>query len=131
MRHYPSDSPEAMTRVVALALLVDGAIDLSELESLKRNDIVNRMGLDPARFDQVIHEFCDDMLTYVNLKPSGQHELDPESIDHLLAEIGNPKLQKKVLSVMLDIVNADGNLAHSETALVAQAIKYWKLDLVH
>ncbi|MBL8414277.1 MAG: TerB family tellurite resistance protein [Propionivibrio sp.] len=131
MRHYPSDSPEAMTRVVALTLLVDGAIDLSELETLRRNDIVNRLGLDHARFDKVIHEFCDDMLAYVDLKPSGQYELDPESIGHLLAEVGNPELQKKVLSVMLDIVNADGNLAHSETALVAQAIKHWKLDLVH
>lgn len=130
MRHYPSDSPEAMTRVVALALLVDGAIDLSELETLRRNDIVNRLGIDHARFDKVIHEFCDDMLAYVNLKPSGQYELDPQSIGHLLADIEDPKLQKKVLSVMLDIVNADGNLARSETALVAQAIKHWQLDLV-
>ena len=131
MRHYPSDSPEAMTRGVALALLVDGAIDLSELETLRRNDIVNRLGIDHARFDKVIHEFCDDMLTYVNLKPSGQYELDPQSIGHLLGDVTNPKLQKQVLSVMLDIVNADGNLARSETALVAQALKHWKLDLVH
>ena len=131
MRHYPSDSPEAMTRVVALALLVDGAIDLSELETLRRNDIVSRLGIDHARFDKVIHEFCDDMLAYVNLKPSGQYELDPQSIGHLLADIEDPKLQKQVLSAMLDIVNADGNLARSETALVAQAIKQWELDLVH
>ncbi len=131
MRHYPSDSPEAMTRVVALALLVDGAIDLSELETLRRNDIVNRLGIDHARFDKVIHELCEDMLAYANLKPSGQYELDPQSIGHLLADIEDPKLQKQVLSAMLDIVNADGNLARSETALVAQAIKQWELDLVH
>jgi hypothetical protein len=131
MRHYPSNSPEAMTRIVALALLVDGAIDLSELESLRRNDIVNRLGIDHARFDKVIHEFCDDMLTYGSLKPSGQSGLDPKSIGHLLGEIDDLKLQKMVLSVMLDIVNADGNLAHSETALIAQALKHWKLDLVH
>jgi tellurite resistance protein len=131
MRHYPSDSPEAMTRVVALALLVDGAIDLSELEMLRRNDIVDRLGLDHARFDKIIHEFCDDMLAYAVRMPSGQYELDPQSIGHLLGDIDDPKLQQKVLSVMLDIVNADGNLAHSEAALVAQALKHWKLDLVH
>ena len=85
---------------------MDGAIDLSELETLRRNDIVNRLGIDHARFDKVIHEFCDDMLTYVNLKPSGQYELDPQSIGHLLADIEDPKLQKQVLSAMLDIVNA-------------------------
>lgn len=120
-----------MTRVVALALLVDGAIDLSELETLRRNDIINRFGIDHARFDKVIHEFCDDILTYVSLKPSGQYQLDPKSVGHLLAAIADPNLQKKVLGLMLDIVNADGNLAHSETALVAQALKHWKLDLVH
>ncbi|MBK7425105.1 MAG: hypothetical protein IPJ48_19620 [Propionivibrio sp.] len=130
MRHYPTDSPEAMTRVVALALMVDGAIDLSELESLQRNEVVNRLGLDHARFDKVVHEFCDDMLAYADRMPSGQYELNPQSISHLLADIDDPKLQKKGLSVMLDIVNADGNLARSETALVAQAIKHWQLDLV-
>ena len=130
MRHYPPDSPEAMTRVIALALMVDGAIDLSELESLQRNEVVNRLGIDHARFDKIIHEFCDDMLTYAVRMPSGQYELDPKNIGHLLDDIANPILQKKVLSVMLDIVNADGNLAHSETALVAQAINHWKLDLV-
>ena len=130
MRHYPTDSPEAMTRVVALALMVDGAIDLSELESLQRNEVVNRLGLDHARFDKVIHEFCDDMLAYADRMPYGQYELDPQCISHLLGDIKDPKLQKKVLSVMLDIVNADGNLARSETALVAQAIKHWQLDLV-
>ncbi len=129
MRHYPSDSPEAMTRVVALALLADGAIDLSELESLKRNDIINRLGLDHASFDKVIHEFCEDMLAYAHRMPSGQFELDPESIEHLLGDIRDPELQKKVLSAMLDIVNADRRFAGGEAALVAQAIKYWKLDL--
>ena len=103
MRHYPSDSPEAMTRVVALALLVDVAIDLSELDTLRRNDIVNRLGIDHARFDKVIHEFCDDMLTYVNLKPSGQYELDPQSIGHLLGDVTNPKLQKQVLLSLIHI----------------------------
>ena len=32
MRHYPSDSPEAMGRLVALTLMADGAIDASELK---------------------------------------------------------------------------------------------------
>ena len=129
MHHYPSDSPRAMTRLLALALLADGAIDLSELESLKRNDIINRLGLDQASFDKVIHEFCEDMLTYAHRMPSGQFELDQESIEHLLGDIRDPELQKQVLSAMLDIINSDRRLAGGEAALVVQAIKYWKLDL--
>jgi hypothetical protein len=37
MRHYTTDSAEAMSRVVALALLADGALDHSELESLTKS----------------------------------------------------------------------------------------------
>jgi len=35
-----------------------------------------------------------------------------QSIKHRLGDIANPKLPKKVLSVMLDIVNPGGNLAY-------------------
>ena len=40
MRHYTTDSPEASTRILALALLADGAIDLSGLRTLQSHDPV-------------------------------------------------------------------------------------------
>lgn len=40
MRHYPTNSPEALARVVAIAMMADGAIDSSKLKSLERNDII-------------------------------------------------------------------------------------------
>jgi hypothetical protein len=63
MRHYPSDSPEAMGRLVALTLLADGAIDASELKQLDHTDTIRRLGLNEASFDTVIHELCNDLLT--------------------------------------------------------------------
>ena len=129
MRHYPSDSPEAMARIAALALLADGAIDLSEIESLERHNIVDRLGLDQAGFDKVVHEFCEDMLTYAHRMASGQLELDQDAITQLLGDIRNPLLQKKLLRAMLDIVNADGRLAGSEAVLVSKAMKLWEIDL--
>ena len=53
MRHYPTNSPEALARVVAIAMMADGAIDSSELKSLERHDIIKRLGLDHDRFDQM------------------------------------------------------------------------------
>lgn len=129
MRHYPSDSPEATGRIIALALLADGAIDLSELESMEHHDIVNHLGLDQERFDKVVHEFCEDMLLYAHRTSSGQLELDQEAITLLLADIRNPQLQKKLLRAMLDVVNADGRLAGGEAVLVSQAMKLWEIDL--
>ncbi|HSG23716.1 MAG TPA: hypothetical protein VLA64_12250 [Azonexus sp.] len=45
MRNYPIDSPEAAARMVAIALMADGTIDLSERSLLERQQIVSRLGL--------------------------------------------------------------------------------------
>ena len=129
MRHYPTNSPEALARVVAIAMMADGAIDSSELKSLERHDIINRIGLDHDRFDQVFYEYYEDLLSCAHRLPSGQFELDALNIGLLLDEIRDPLLQKKALRAMLDIVNADRRLTGSEASLVAQALKHWGIDL--
>lgn len=129
MRHYRSDSPEAMGRLVALTLMADGAIDASELKQLDHTDTIRRLGLNEASFDRVIHELCDDMLASAHRTPTGQLELDVENIDLLLAEVQHPLLRKQVLRMMLDVVNADSKLSGGEAVLVAEAMKFWGIDL--
>lgn len=129
MRHYPSNSPEAMGRLVALTLMADGAIDASELKQLDYKDTVRRLGLNEESFDKLIHELCDDMLASAYRTPAGQLELDVENIDLLLNEVQHPLLRKQVLRMMLDIVNADRKLTGGEAVLVAEAMKFWEIDL--
>lgn len=97
MRHYPSDSPEAMTRVVALALLANGAIDPGELEVLKGSSYCFRLRLDPCRFEQIVDEFCDDLLACGKRKPTGQYDLSDECVRSLLGDIKNPALRQLAL----------------------------------
>lgn len=129
MRHYPIDSPEAKARLVALALLADGAIDLNEIEALERHEVVARLGLDNACFERVVREFCEDMLVSANRGAFGQIELDEETIDTLLADIHDPLTRKRMLRAVLNIVNADGRLADGEAVLVSHAMECWGLDL--
>ena len=129
MRQYPANSPEALARIVAIAMMADGAIDASELKSLDRHDIVNRIGLDQARFDKVFYEYCADLSISAHRLPSGQFELDDSTIGLLLNEIGDPQLQKKTVRAILDIVNADSCLTGSEASLVAQALRQWEIAL--
>lgn len=129
MRHYPSDSPEAMGRLVALSLMADGAIDASELKQLDHTDTIRRLGMNEASFDRVIHEVCDDMLTSAHRTPAGQLELDVENIDLLLGEVQHPLLRKQLLRMMLDVVNADSKLSGGEAVLVAEAMRFWGIDL--
>lgn len=129
MRTYTTDSPEAMSRVLSLALLADGALDHSELETLRRHDLLGALSIPPETLDRVIHEFCNDVLQCARAPNVGQIELDRELIDHLLGDICSPDLQKKALRVMIDIVKADGCLNGGEAILVAQAMSRWGLEL--
>ncbi len=129
MRHYPANSPEALARVVAIAMMADGAIDFSELKSLERHDIVRRIGLDQDGFDKVFYEYYADLSICAERLPSGQFELDGLTIGLLFDEIRDAQLQKKAVRAMLDIVNADRSLTGSEASLIAQALKQWDVAL--
>ncbi|MEF8715617.1 MAG: hypothetical protein V5B39_19090 [Accumulibacter sp.] len=129
MRNYAVDSPEAISRIIALALLADGALDHCELMSLEKHALFEKLRIDPETLDRVIHEFCNDMLQVARPPNVGQIELDRELIDHLLDDIGSPELQQQVLSAVLDIVNADGCLNPGEALLVSLAMSHWGLEL--
>lgn len=129
VRHYPSDSPEARARLLALTLLADGAIDQSELRLIDDRAAMHKLGMEPEHFDRVFYEFCTDMLSSARRNESGQFELDSESIDKLLAEVDSPALRESTLRTMLDIVHADKQLAGGEAVLITQALKRWSLDL--
>jgi hypothetical protein len=47
----------------------------------------------------------------------------------LLAEVKHPFLQKQVLRMMLDVVNADHKLSGGEAVLIAEAMRFWGIDL--
>ena len=129
MRHYPSDSPEARARILALALMADGAIDPRELRLLDDRKTISLLGMEPEQFDQVFYEFCTDMLSTAHRTRSGQLELDADTIDLLLDEISSPALRRATLRAMMDIVHADQHLAGGEAVLIDQALKRWSLDM--
>lgn len=129
MRNYPIDSPEAGARMVAIALMADGTIDLSERSLLERQQIVSRLGLNNEQFDSIYYGYCTDMLRSAYRHDSGALELDGHKIKEILSEIRDSGLQKKILRMMLDIVNADHFLTANEAALISQTLKHWKIDL--
>lgn len=129
MRKYTNNSPEAGARIVALALMCDGAIDRSEVLLLERQNVLARLGLDNERFDSIYYEYCTDMLSCAQRTASGQFELDKLRIKALLGEISDPVLQEKILRIMLDIVHADHHLTAGEATLIAQTLECWGMDL--
>lgn len=125
MRHYPLDSHLSSARIVGLALLADGAIDPSELALLRHRDTLRHLGLDEAGLDRVIHDLCEDLLLYAHRTPAGELEIGSEALRGMLDEIDDPRLRRRLLRTILDIVHADGELAPGEASLVAHATRSW------
>lgn len=129
MRKYTNNSPKAGARVVALALMADGAIDRRETLLLEGQNVLAQLGLDDEQFDSIYYEYCTDMLASARRHPSGQLELDKRGIKVLLDEISDPELQRKILRIMFDIVHADNRLTAGEATLIAMALERWDMDL--
>lgn len=129
MRHYRTNTPEALARIIVATVLADGGIDKSELDVLARHDIATKLGMHASDVDRVFHEFCEDMECVALREHSGHLALDRATIDHLLSEVGQPELQLKVLAVMLDVAAADVRLNPGELTLVSQAMTRWGLEL--
>lgn len=128
LRSYPPDSPQASARILAVALLADGAIDFSELSALARRGTLQRLGISEAAFDKVIHELCADLLIDTPSPASGYLVLGRDLLRRILGDIGDPALQKKLLRGVLDIVHADGELAGGEAVLLSVAADCWDID---
>ena len=129
MRRYTNNSPEAGARIVALALMADGAVDRNEILLLERQNVVARLGLDDDQFDAIYYEYCTDMLASANRNASGLLELDERRTSAILDEISDAGLQRKILRIMLDIVHADQRLSAGEASLIALALERWGMDL--
>jgi uncharacterized tellurite resistance protein B-like protein len=125
MRKYPINSDAAIGRVVAAALLADGALDKSELELLERGHVAEKLGISGECLERVIHEFCDDLDQYGLRNESGMLEVGREAVDRILGEINDPILRRQLLAAIIDIVCADRRLSVSEVDLAAQAMLRW------
>lgn len=125
MRTYPTDSPKAVCRLLALAMIVDGNLAPSELRALRHSGILQRIGVDEAVFDEVVQEVCEDLLATAERRCASEVEIDSRMLDALLDDIRDPALQLALMKAMLDIVHADEVLDGRESLLIQRGFKAW------
>lgn len=125
MRTYPQDSQEAVCRLLALSMIVDGHMAPSELKAMQHSAILERVGADADAFDTVVQGLCEDMLARATRVHGAEVELDRGTIDALLGEVGDPLLRMCTLKAMLDIVHADQLLDSREHLLLQRALRTW------
>jgi uncharacterized tellurite resistance protein B-like protein len=122
MRSYPKNSPRAAGRLLALTMISDGNVALSEIRAVYRSRILEHIGLDDDEFDAVLHELCNDLLATAH---HGTIQVDETLIDALLDEIEAPELRRNLLRTMWRLADADGWLADSEAIVLNRAAIRW------
>ena len=125
MRAYPTDSPDAAGRILALTMIVDGKLAVSELAALDSSKILDHIDIDLARFQRMLQELCDDLLAS---QSDGDVQLDDAAIDRVLAQIVHPDLRRQLLDAMWRIADADKLLADAEAVLLTRASTAWSAE---
>ena len=126
MRTYPNNSPQAAARIVALAMVADGQVCKAELDVLDRLGAHEQLGLQPEELHVVVHAFCEDLLSAVQLTWDAC-PVDPQTLAELLAEVDDRELRLKVLRLCVAIVEADGHVAEGESIVLVAAVEHWGL----
>ena len=125
MHVYSTNSPEAVSRILALSMIVDGHVSPSEVKAMHRAEFLQQVKVDDDTFDRTLRELCEDLLDAAANRRAGMVEIDPALMDALLLDIRDPLLQICLWKTMVDIVQADGHLDGRESTLVRRAARAW------
>ena len=116
MRSYPTNSPESLARLVALAILADGRLHNQEIDWIREHDTASLIGVDQDTLVQVLLDCCRDLL-----EEGGSDRLDVLSearLAPLAEEISDVALRKVAVSAVLVVAKSDGRLSSEEQTLL-------------
>ena len=128
MRSYPRNSPQAATRILALAMLADGHQCQSELALLERLEVHEQLGLSRAELHAEVHTFCEDLMVFsIGMCWANLSQLKPDLLRQVLSEVDDPALQGLLIEMCISLVEADRFLSDSESVVLAAAVLQWGL----
>ncbi len=127
MQPYPTNSPQAMARIIAMMMVTDGELHGAEIEFLERNKTFEVLGVTRNEFREVARQYCADLIT-MSTEFDSIRLIDHERIDQLIACVTDVKKRKVVCKQALGIVAADGNVDSHETAVLRYVMAMWGFD---
>lgn len=128
MQPYPNNSPQAATRIVALAMLADGGICMAEVGVLDRLDAHAQLGLGSEQFHVVVHDCWKELLAAAQLTWADPCRVDPRSLAQRMAEITDPGLRRTVRGLCVAVIEADGHVAEGESVVLGAVRELWGLQ---
>ena len=130
MQQYSVNSPEAMARIVAMMIVTDGELHEAEMGFLDQIDAFAHLGLSRAEFGEVARQYCMDL----QAESDGEDHislLESSRIDAIAAQVTDPKKREIVCAQLLGVIDADGDVDGSETAVFRYLLNIWGIDASH
>ena len=127
MTQIEKNSPEAVGRIIALAMLADGRLANAELEAPDRHNIPAIAGLSRDAFIQIIIDHCRELL-----EPGDGGRvrlLEPARVAPMLALVDDPAKQLLTCRAIVVLSKADGKFSRAEQVLLRHLLETWKLSL--
>lgn len=128
MRNYPTDSPQAAARIIALTVVAEGEIDPAELAVLDKLAVDTQLGLDRHALHGVLDTFCEDLLSSDQLMWADTCPVDEVTLTQLMGEIESPALRKQLLLLCVEIAESDAHVAQGEAIVLNAAVEHWGLQ---
>ncbi|WP_374325733.1 hypothetical protein [Azonexus sp.] len=128
MRPYPTNSPQAIARIVALGMLIDGVADETEYRLIEQDASLRALGIDSGQIDAVIREFYEDLELGGSMTHTLDQRLSAAELARILGEITYPYLQQSLLRSMMRIAVANDELSSGEARLIREALLRWSSD---
>lgn len=125
MRTYPQDSPHAVARLVALAMLADGHVCSREFDALERAQAQLENGLARPELQALVRELCEDLMLSGHLGSMGGVHLDADTLAGLLAEVEDPALRLAVVRACASAIDADEHRTDAEANVLRAAQRCW------
>ncbi len=128
MKNYEKNSPEAVSRMLAMMMISDAMLDDREVEVLDRLRAFDIVGISRAGFSQVVQDYCAELLDTGGA--SGRINLmDKQRMDRMIDSVDDPRTRVNACGIILNIANADGRLHESELAVLGYILERWGMTL--
>jgi hypothetical protein len=122
----PTDTPEAMARVLALFVLSDAQVHPAEINMLGALGAFQRLGVSRTRFNDLVLRLRRE-LDEQGLTGSWHNGPDALMVDRALSAVQNPAKRLLVARFAAAVMTADGRVEGYERQIYQLMLLRWKL----
>ena len=125
---YAENSAEAILRIIAMFVIVDGEVADTEMDTIQQLGLLDALGVDRERFALVFDRYCDDLIQHAGTS----HYValaDPAWLDAMLAPVTDPDRRRFTAAALLKLAHSDGRFADAEAVVLGRLLDRWGIDL--